>query len=242
MQKTNRALAFFVILLLGAGLACSVPGFPSSATPVPTPIGNFLRFNVIPPTYNVTLNAGDRVPGAPLEYIGQEGDTYKVRIGGQETVKRTGDSFSWSGIIAPSVFGEYNLRLTTALLGPMPVTGGVQVTLLDSQPLETSVLPDLTNALHFGNILIENTIPVGQAMPASSLVYTGIYTQGSQQFAQFSTQTGQPYYAQGDSIVWTGQLRSNVYVQYNLRVLTFNESQVTVAGTADLWITEQTYP
>lgn len=243
MPKGTHRLITLIAMLLLTALACGVPGFPS-ATPTPAPFtpGDFLTYTIIPPAYTVSLNPGDHVPGAPLQYIGQEGDTYRVRIGGLEAVKRVGDSFAWAGIIAPSVYAEYNLRLTTTLLGPLPVTGGVELTILDWQPLEVAFLPDLSEAVHFGNILVNYNVPAAETLPASTLVYSGVYTQGSQQFARFSGLSAQPYYAQGDSLVWTGQLRENVYVRYNLRVISFDEDNVLLGGTAELWLTEQTYP
>jgi len=242
MREDKKGLIGLVALLLLAALAC-VPGFSApAATVTPESPGNFLSFNIIPPAYTVSLNPGEHVPGAPLEYVGQEADSYRVRIGGQEAVKRIGASFAWAGVIAPGVYGEYNLRLTTALLGPLPVTGGVKLTLLDWQPVEVAALPVLTDTLHFGNILIEETLAVGEAMPGSTLVYNGVYTQGNQQFAQFSGLSTNPYYAQGDSLVWIGQLRANVYIRYNLRLLSFDANSAQLVGTAELWLTEITYP
>jgi hypothetical protein len=36
--------------------------------------------------------------------------------------------------------------------------------------------------------------------------------------------------------VWTGRLRDNVVVRYNLRALSFNERALHLVGTGDLWI------
>ncbi len=210
--------------------------------PTETPASNLLTFSIIPPAYTISMNPGEKVPGAPLEYVGQEGDTYRVRIDGQELLKRTGDSFAWSGIIAPGVHGDYNLRLTSALLGPLPVTGGVKFTILGWQPVATAAVPQLPEALTFSNILLEHNLAVGETMRASTLQYLGPATIGTQEYAQFSGLNGPANYAQGDSITWVGQLRDNVYVRYILRVITFDEDNARLAGTAELWFTEPTYP
>jgi len=241
MTKNLQTIGFlFVTLLTMVGCGLSGNGFET--TPTVTPMGNFLTFTIIPPAYTITMNPGDRVSGAPMEYIGQEGDTYRVRIGGQEALKRAGDSFAWSGVIAPGVHGDYNLRLTSALLGPLPVTGGVKFTILDWQPVATAVMPQLPDALYFSNILLEHNLSAGETTPASILKYEGVVSDGSRQLARFSGLTGLTDYAQGDSVTWTGQLRSNVYVRYILRVITFDENHVLLGGTAELWFTEATYP
>ncbi len=239
MNKRLQAITLFVVML--SATACGLPGLSGSEATA-TPAGNFLTFTIIPPAYTISMNPGERVPGAPMEYVSQEGDTYRVRIGGQEALKRGGDSFAWSGIIAPGVFAEYNLRLTSALLGPLPVTGGVKLTILDWQPVATAVLPQLPNALYFSNILLDHNLALGETMPASTLKYEGMVTDGSRQLARFSGLTGLTDYAQGDSVTWAGQLRSNVYVRYNLRVISFDEDNVLLGGTAELWFTEPTYP
>lgn len=241
-RRNQKGVVFFSLLLFLATMACDVPGF---STPVPTVTPNrgfeFLSFTVPAPVYTISMDPGDRVPGARLEYLGKEGDIYRVRINGREAVKRLGDSFIWSGVVAPGVYGDFNLRLTTNLpgLGVLPVTGGVKITLLDWNPAALEALPPLADALHFENIpVIEVGFPVGENILASTLVYEGVVTQGSNQFARLSGLD----YAQGDSVVWVGRLRDNVYVRYSLRVLSFNEDHINLAGGAELWIVEPTYP
>ncbi len=238
MTRLRHTTAVLLLLLLAA---CGLPG-RSGTEATATPAGDFLTYSIIPPAYTISMNPGGRVPGAPMEYVGQEGDTYRVRIGGQESLKRVGDSFAWSGVIAPGVFAEYNLRLTSALLGPLPVTGGVRLTILDWQPVAMVGLPQLPNVLHFSNILQDYNLAIGETMPASTLRYEGIVSEGSRRLARFSGLPGLTDYAQGDSVTWMGQLRSNVYVRYNLRVINFNEDNVLLGGTAELWLAEPTYP
>ena len=56
------------------------------------------------------------------------------------------------------------------------------------------------------------------------------------QLAQLSGMSGYPYLALGDSLVWTGRLRENVYIRYSLRVTGLSEDGLRLAGTADLSI------
>lgn len=244
-QNRTHALLFFGACWLLTTLACAVPGF-NQATPtaVPPPVAGALAFNIPTPAYTLTLSPGQKVPGARLEYLGQNGDVYQVRIDGQPANKRLGDSFVWSGVVGAGVLGEYNLRLTATLpgIGSLPVTGEVQLTVFDAQPVELTALPDLSQALHFNNIFIDTNVPLGQPVPGTDWVFTGLTTQGSTNFAQLTGPNGTASFAQGDSVVWTGQLRQNVYLRYNLRVLTLSESNLHLTGVAELWVTNPTYP
>jgi hypothetical protein len=103
-------------------------------------------------------------------------------------------------------------------------------------------MPDLSNALHFGNIIIDYTVPLGEAVPATNMIYNGPVSQGSTQYAQFSRSNGQASFAVGDSVVWEGALRENALLRYNLRVISFDENNVHLGGTAEIWLTDPTYP
>ena len=242
MRTEKLAIGIFTLLLMLTTIACAVPGFSGSqATSTPQADSDFLSFTV--PGYTTSLSPGENVPGSRLEYIGQEGDAYRVRIDGQESIKRIGDSFTWAGIIAPGIYGEYSLRLTTALLGPLPAAGTVKITVLDWLPTELTTLPDLTNAIHYGNIpVIDLTVPVGESVLASNMIYDGIVTQGGTEFAQLTNAAGNKLFAELDSVVWTGTLRENVFLRYNLRVISFNENNIVLGGTAEIWLTDPTYP
>jgi hypothetical protein len=73
---------------------------------------------------------------------------------------------------------------------------------------------------------------VGQTIPGTTLVYAGETDQG----AAFSGTAQYPYRALGDSLIWLGQLRGNVYVRHNLRVVTYSANSLTLGGTAEIWV------
>ncbi len=243
MKQQRLAFPMFLLLLFSAALACVVPGIGSSNPgPTPTPLGDTLSFMI--PAYTVSLEPGETVPGTRLHYVGRSGDTYKVTIDGLEATKRVGDSFIWNGVIAPGVYTNYNLRLTTAVFGALPVAGPVEIIVFNPAPVEMSLSADITSAdLYFSNILINYQIPPGRLIPGSSLVYEGVFTQGegqqASQLARLSGLSGYPYFALGDSLVWEGQVRDNVYIRYNLRVTAINEDGLRLSGTAELWITSK---
>jgi hypothetical protein len=237
MGKQMKILAGFILMLGTATLACTVPGFgPSGPAPTPTPLGDSLSFVI--PAYSYELSPGDTVPGTRLEYVAHNGDTFEVRIDGQSTTKRLGDSFIWSGIVAPGVFTTYNLRLAPAVFGPLPVIGSVTVNVLNPAPVELPALPQPAKSLRYGNIILTYDIPVGRQIPGSTLVYEGVTTQGNVKTARLSGLSGHPLFALGDSVNWQGQLRGNVFIQYNLRVLAIDETSLRLGGTAELLIAE----
>lgn len=232
---------FILVGIIGLStLACSLPSLDSS-TPAPTltPVGDTLTFTN--PAFTMNLEPGDSVPGTGLHYVGRESDAYLVTIDGQEALKRTGDSFIWDGVVAPGVHATYNLRLTTAVFGPLPVAGPVSLTVFYPEPSPIENLPPLEGALTYRNTILTYLVSAGQNVPGTNLVYEGSETQGdgqSAQLARFSGLSGYPLRAVGDSLTWTGTLRPNVYVRYNLRLLNVNDDSVRLAGTADLWIQE----
>lgn len=243
----RKPLLMLLLFALPA-LACKVPDIPEKPrmpglvrpTPTSSPeIGDAISFLV--PTYAQRLKPGESVPGTQLTYIGDSDNGYEVSIGGQRAIKRSGDSFYWSGVIAPGVFANYNLRLTAGIFGGMPVGGPVEIIVLfpEPQPLPLADNPDAR--LHLGNVVIDYRVPRNESVPGTTLVYQGLERQGlgnqSATLARISGLSGYPNLARGDSLIWTGMLRGNVAVRYNLRAVSFDEKQLRLVGTADLWIT-----
>jgi hypothetical protein len=241
-MKRPRLISLFLYLtMLPALAACSlVPGLGSSGPPPsPTPPGDTLSYTI--PAYTINLSPGDGVPGTRLQYVERRDEGYLVKIDGLEAIKRVGDSFFWSGVIAPGVYANYNLRLTTDFFGKLPAAGPVEIIILNPEPMEAALPAELAAASPtYHNILTDYQVPPGMTIPGSTVVYEGTITQGEgQQAAQLAWLTGTsgyPYLALGDSLVWVGRVRENVYVRYSMRVTTMNEYGLRLTGTAELWI------
>lgn len=241
MKRPQSVLSILYLALSLVLGACSlVPGLgPSGPPPSPTPMGDTLSYTI--PAYTINLSPGDTVPGTRLQYVERRDDGYLVRIDGLEATKRLGDSFFWSGVIAPGVFASYNLRLTTDVFGKLPAAGPVEVIIFNPEPMEAALPPELAGIPSmYSNILIDYQMPPGMTIPGTTIIYEGIVTQGDGQqateLAQLTGTSGYPYLALGDSLVWSGRLRENVHVRYNLRVTTLNEYGLRLSGTAELWI------
>ena len=240
MKRNLWALPGFILVLVITTLACAVPGTgPEVPALTPTPPGDTIVFTI--PAFGYNLAPGDKVPGTGLQFIDRQADAYQVSIDGQTALKRAGDSFFWSGVLAPGVFANFNLRLTTSIFGSMPVAGLVELNVLDPQPVEELGIPDGVGVYHYGNVVADYTIPAGYAVPGTTAVFEGIEERGqggqTSRFARISGMSGYPYLALGDSFVWTGRIRDNVHLAYNLRVTTLNEQNMRLTGTAELWIT-----
>ncbi len=235
--RLSRWLLFAAVGL--AMLACGIQlpdlsGVPliGEPTPVPTatPDGDSITFRTL--TYRVALAEGEAVPGTGLRYIRSQSDGFDVTIDGLPALKRSGDSFVWRGVVAPGVVGQYDLRLTTTLLGELIAVGPVHITVLNPAPVELSNAAPPPAALQIEELLIDYLVPVGRLIPGTTRSFIGLTDQG----AQLAGTTGYPYLRQADSLTWTGQLRSNVILRYDLRVSSVSENGLRLVGTAKLWI------
>jgi hypothetical protein len=235
MRHSVKSLAGFWLVLCVTALACTIPGTGSGETAVtPTPAGDTMTFLI--PAYTYSLEPGNTVPGSQLQYVGKTGDLHDVRIDGEPAQKRVGDSFIWNGIVAPGVFAKYNLRLAPDFLGPLPVAGPVEVTVLNPVAAPLPLMPDWPNAIRYNNIVMAHNVPVGWTIPGTTLVYDGVSTQGQVDSARLTGLTGHPLFALGDSITWIGSLQENVAIRYTFRVVNFNENSLQLGGTAELLV------
>lgn len=236
MKRSLKSLAGFFLILLLPALACTIPGTGSEAPEAtPTPQGDSLTFLI--PAYTYNLEPGDTVPGSQLQYVGKAAnDLHEVKIDGELAQKRVGDSLIWNGVVAPSVFASYNLRLAPDFLGPLPVAGPVEVTILNpvATPLES--VPEWPNTIRYNNIVLAYNVPVGWTIPGTTLVYDGVSTQGDIDSARLTGLMGHPLFALGDSITWIGSLQEGVAIRYTFRVVNFSENNLQLAGTAELLV------
>jgi hypothetical protein len=241
MFKSTKAIFVLLLMFTAVTLACGLPSIPGTGNQpaaTVTPIGDMLIFNKVGPTYVANLSPGEQIPGTQMEYIGKTADGgYEVSINGTSSVKRTGDSFIWSGIIAPGTHGQFNLRISTDVLGELPVAGSAAITVLNPEPFPLVAIPEDSSGFSFTNILTNYTVPAGSIIPGTTLTYQGVTQQGGVDVAQINDANGAAsYYAQGDSVVWTGKLRENVFVRYNLRIISYNAESLLLGGTAELFI------
>jgi hypothetical protein len=231
-----------LLLLMFPAAACAIPVIGGGAPPAPpTPLGDTLTLLV--PIYNINLEAGQTIPGTRLTYLRENNGVYEVTIDGLQANKRSGDSFSWKGVIAPGVIGAYNLRLTTTLFGRLVAAGPINVTIFNPEPVPGAGDHGASSeALYFNNIAVEYTIPQGRIIPGTNLIFQRVIeptdsAQGvSPPMVELSGSAGYPYFALGDSLVWAGRLRENVWIRYSLRIVHIDDNGLRIGGTAELWV------
>lgn len=228
------SLLLFSLAVMSFIAACSNLLAPRrTQTPVPSlPADQALSFRV--PIYTTSMNPGEVIPGTQLQYFGRENEIFEVSIDAVRIEKRAGDSFSWKGIIAPGVIVDFKLRISPTLLGDsMRVAGPAEIWILNPIPVETDVGPLAGNAqFHFTNIAVDLTVAIGDQIPGTTLRYDAFIDGGINLGGSIN-----PYRAVGDSVVWSGRLRGNVLVNYNLRVVSFDADNLRLIGTGEIWIT-----
>lgn len=214
----SRAIAIILLLALFSGvLSACIPGRTKSVLSYSGPT-------------EITVKAGEFVPGTPIQYMGQEEKGARFLIEGQEAIKLVGDSLKWSGNVTPDVFLSVNLRILH--ISPQQViTSGLVTIGLDN------VTPQKGGADE--NRPVRYTLPVtykvdkNGRIPGTTVKFVGV---DKEKGAQLEGVEGYPYRAIGDSILWDGHLLSNVDLQLNVRVLFYNDSFLQVLGTATVGI------
>jgi hypothetical protein len=230
----KSSLLITLLFLALASLACAIqaPSLNREATPSPPSSGDILTFQV--PVSVLTLAPGESIPYTQLSYQGREGNLYQVLIDNQAADKRVGDSIRWQGIIAPGVSAFYNLRIAPSFPQENLLAGGsVEIGVFNPVPAE--IEGDISvgeDNIHFGNVFVDFRVPTGENIPGTTIVFEG----KRDEEAELSGVVGYPYRAVGDSISWRGQVRENVSVSYSLRIVSINEDEMRMMGSAELWI------
>lgn len=221
-----------LLLLLGTALACTLPGIRSTPTPrpAPTPEGDAITFTA---PYTFDLRPGNTIPGTQIKFV-QGSEVYELSINGLQAYRQIGDSLAWRGIIAPGVLGDYRLRLQSSFRQPLQAQGEVTLTIFNPSPVEIPPTQLPPGNLYFSNIAVHYAVPVERRIPGTTLVYEG----EQNQVAELSGTAGYPFFALDDSLLWSGKLRENVYIRYNVRISDLDEEWLELQGTVELWIEE----
>lgn len=238
-MNNRRIYTFVGVLLLFVTLACSTPQVPDlsriTAPATSTPVGDTMVFSV--PAFTTGLAPNEFVPATRMQYIGkQEDGAYQVAVDGQTLVKRTGDSFLWNGIVSPGVAANYRLRIGAELGGELQVAGPVELFFLNPTPVEMSTLPVDASFITYRNLPVDYRMQIGETIPGTAVVYTGETQQVGSSLATLSGSLVYSQLAEADSFVYSGQLLSQSYVRYALRVASIDENGLRLLGTVDLWV------
>ncbi len=233
---TNRrhlSRSLYLLLLL-AMMSCGVlpTGAPPTLTPpaAPTPEGGTIFFDA---PYVARLPPNTLIPRTRILYSTQQDDIYVFFVDGLITYKRSGDSLTWQGVIAPNVAADYRLVLGTDTVGQILANGTVRVAVFNPTPVEVPLSGLPSTPPDFIDIPISYVVPENHRVPGTALTYTG--REGDQ--ARLSGGQGYPLFPLGNSVTWSGQLAPNVLLRYDLVVSRLDDYGLGLSGTARLWVT-----
>ena len=230
MKKTSWPLFCCVVLLaLLSTLAGCGRESKESETPTapPEPAGNQIVYTAL---YRAVLGGGETMAGTQLEYVGQDDDRIHVRIDGQDAYKKVGDSFNWRGSPADGVELHYKLRVVGVYLDVFQAWGNVDITVLDPAPVVAELPKEAP--LSFSAAVATYAVKMGELIPGTTYSYLGKTDKG----AKFGGVEGYAFREIADSLDWSGQVRNNVYVDLTMRVSSIKDEEVTLVGTATIWV------
>jgi hypothetical protein len=172
---------------------------------------------------------GEFLPGTDILYAGKGEEGALVLIGGQQALKKAGDSLNWKGDLAGGVGADLKLRIVYIGEEELHAAGSAEVTVKDPAPRPAS--PDELAPIHY-KLPVAYRVKKGAPIPGTPYLYAGKTDQG----ARLANLEGYPFRELGDSIGWKAQLRDGVWLDLNLRTVLMTDRTLGVAGTADLWI------
>lgn len=211
----------FALVILTGLLALVLAGCPATSSGVLTYNG---------PTEQ-TVQVGATIPGSNIRYVGYSEAGAEVLINDQRALKKVGDSLDWKGTPVPGVQVEMAQRILAANAQRLQTVGTVKVTVSDVRP-ELATFPDKP-AFDY-KVAVSYTVRKGEVIPGTLISYKGKTEEG----AEFAGVSGYPYRKLGDSLTWTGRLRSNTYLDMTLRVIAYGDEFVTVGGLATIGLTQ----
>jgi len=180
--------------------------------------------------FEIGITAGNFLPGTEVQYRGITDGMAEVYVKGKRALKQKADSLSWQGQVRDGVSLDLELRVLWFDESTLHVGGTAKVTVTGAHVQDAT--PPQEATLMFGNAPVLYTVQKGQAIPGALLTYEGKTDDG----AELGGMDDYPYRKIGDSIVWAGAIRENIWLQLDVRVTVYTEQTLTVTGFASLWI------
>lgn len=213
--------AFLLLLVLLAVSACGAQDWHESL--------------VYTGPIEIGIESGTFLGGTDIQYLGETGQGAQVIIGGQQAIKRIGDSLEWAGEMVPGVMVDLSLRIVFITQDMLQTAGTVRVTVEGANPVVeavgTSGDVDTPAGVHYV-LPVVYRVPQGSAIPGTTITYEGQEADG----AHLGNVEGYAYRRVGDSILWHGRLLPGAWLDLTLRTALITEGQLDVVGTADIWI------
>lgn len=173
-----------------------------------------------------SLSVGDRLAGTDIVLSAITENGAEFQIAGMRSVRTMGDSLDYDGEW-PGIGGvSYNIRLRLYYIGSNSIrAAGVQrFVIRDIQPVEADV------TLSDNSLRMPFTVNVGtgEQIAGTTLSYGGQEDRGG--IINGLPDGDYPFRKIGDSISWKGYVRGDIPVQYNIRMLYYDDSRAQVGG------------
>jgi len=178
----------------------------------------------------LTVAVGTNLPGTDIRYERLTEDGARVIIKGQSALKRKGDSLDWQGSPAEGVSVDLKLRVAWHTEDDLHLVGTAKIVIENPNPRTMPIASSSDDIEYVGPVAYG--VAKEAAIPGSPVTYQGQTAEG----ARLGGMEGYPYRKTGDSILWEGVLRDDVYARLDLRVLQFDEKGLRVGGMVTLWI------
>lgn len=178
------------------------------------------------------VEIGERIPGTDIELKAINDGIAEFHFSGQRLERTRGDSLDFAGPWPGTSDITYNLRLRIYNISNSNVrAAGVQQLIVSKiQPM--SAPPQKARIeLKFPHTA---SARVGELIDGTTFGYVGQHERGAE--ISGLAEGDYPYRKTGDSIKWNGLLRSDIPIEYRLRVLLAREESINVGGTVAVYL------
>lgn len=178
----------------------------------------------------ISLKPGETLTGTDIVYVGLSDSMAEFTIEGQRALKKAGDSLDWKGEPVEGVKLDLGLRLLLLTDQTVHTGGTVDIEVANAEPVAQPV--ESESPIKFG-VPVTYGIDRGEMIPGTLISYE---ERDEDRGAKLGGIEDYAYRKTGDSIVWEGKLRGNVWLRLDVRVLFYNETSLRVGGIATLWL------
>lgn len=208
-------IALALLAVLGGALSCQSG-----------PEGDWLVYSG---PVEVSVDAGESIPGTDLRYLGRTEQGAQMLIGDQRAIRKVGDSLDYKGEPVRDVRLSLALRVAWYDADRLHAVGTVELSVRNPQPQPMAVTTE--SRLHY-TVPIQYWVDRGKAIPGTTITYQGKTDQG----ALLGGVDGHPYRKTADSILWEGRLRDRVWLQLEGRTGFFDDDRLQVLGLVTMWV------
>lgn len=178
------------------------------------------------------VEIGERIPGTDIELVAINDGVAEFLIAGLRLERTRGDSLDFDGPWPGTAGITYNIRLRIYNVSSSNVrAAGVQQLLVENiqpvpaPPQKARIELKFPHAASAGS---------GETIEGTTFGYVGQNDRGAE--ISGLPEGDYPYRKLGDSIKWTGLLRPDVPIEYQLRVLLAREESINVGGTVAVYL------